>query len=86
MEVWLIPIGTIQFKSQLDRIILSIYFPDYEKLKSCVETFTPYNRKLILEEQLWMSIDFYFDHDQALINSIQDYRESLYILIYTVCD
>jgi hypothetical protein len=39
--------------------------PNYEKLKSCVEIFTPYNQTLC------MSIDFYFDTDQALINSVQ---------------
>ncbi len=30
-------------------------FPNYEKLKSFVETFATYNSTLIIEEQLWMS-------------------------------
>ncbi len=71
MEVWLIPFGIMQFKSQLDRWIFNLYFPNYEKLKSCVETFTPYNQTLNLEEQLCMLYDLYFDTEQALINSVQ---------------
>ncbi len=47
-------------KSQLDRWILSLHFPNYEKLKCFVETFTSYNQILIFEEQLWMPYkDFY---------------------------
>ncbi len=38
-----------------------------------------------------MSIDFYSDTDQELINNVQDYRESsleahYYTPIYTVCN
>jgi hypothetical protein len=37
-----------------------IYFTNYEKLKSFVETFTTYNQILIFEQQLCTSnIDFY---------------------------
>jgi hypothetical protein len=70
MEVWLTPFGFMQFKSQLDRCIFNLYFPNYEKLKYCVETFTPYGQTLC------MCIGFYFDTYQAKINSVQDYRES----------
>ncbi len=66
----------MQFKSQLDRWISIIYFPNYKKLKSCVETFTPYNQTLFLEEKLCMSIDFYSYTDQELINNVHDYRVS----------
>jgi hypothetical protein len=46
-----------------------LYFPNYEKLNSFVETFTPYHQILIFEEQLCMSnMDFYFETDQAQIN------------------
>ncbi len=38
--VWLIPLGIMESKSQLDRWILSIY-SNYEKLKSFMETFVP---------------------------------------------
>ena len=86
MEVWLIPFGIMQFKSQLDRWIFNLYFPNYEKLIYCVETFTPYSQTLC------MCIGFYFDTYQAKINGVQDYRESslklttTYTPIYTVCD
>ncbi len=43
-----------------------IYFPNYEKLKSSVKTFTPYNQILIFKEQLCYAI---FDIDQAQLNS-----------------
>ncbi len=43
-----------------------IYFPNYEKLKCFVVTFTSYNQILIFEEQLCMSYKiFIFDTDQA---------------------
>jgi len=46
--------------------MFSIYFPNFEKLKSFVDTFTPYNQILIFEEQLCMTnMDFYIDTDQA---------------------
>jgi hypothetical protein len=34
------------------RYMYSIYFPNYENLKSFLETLTPYNQILIFEEQL----------------------------------
>jgi len=43
-------------KSQLDSSIFSIYFPNYEKLKSFVETFTSQNQILIFKEQLCVSV------------------------------
>ncbi len=43
-------------KSKLGRWIFSQYFPNYEKLKSFVETFTPFNQILIFKEQLCMYI------------------------------
>jgi hypothetical protein len=51
--------------------MFSIYFPNFEKLKSFVETLTPYNQILILEEQLCKCIsnmDFYIDTDQTRIS------------------
>ncbi len=45
-EVWLIPFGIMQSKSQLDRWIFNIYFPNNEKLKYFVKTFTPHNQIL----------------------------------------
>ncbi len=41
IEVWLIPFGITQSKSELDRLIFGINFPIYKMLKSFVETFTP---------------------------------------------
>jgi hypothetical protein len=42
-----------------------------KKLKSYVETFTPYNQIFIFEKHLCMSnVDFIFDIDQAQINSV----------------
>jgi hypothetical protein len=52
--------------SFLDHVIqilikqINIYVPNYEKLNTFVETFTPYNQILIFEEQLCMAdMDFY---------------------------
>jgi hypothetical protein len=60
IEVWLISFRVMESKSQLDKLIFSIYFSNYEKFKYFVETFTPYNQKLIFEEHLRMSnMDFY---------------------------
>jgi hypothetical protein len=61
-------------KSQSERWILSLYFPNYDRLKSFVETFfTPYYQVLSFKEQLCMSnMDFYIwycDIDQAQLNS-----------------
>jgi hypothetical protein len=39
---------------------LQYIFPNYEKIKSFVETLTPYNQILIFENQLCMfNMDFY---------------------------
>jgi hypothetical protein len=40
--------------------VFSIYFPNYEKLKCFVKTFTPYNQILVFEGKLLLSnMDFY---------------------------
>ncbi len=57
-------------KSQLGRWIFSIYFPNYEKLKSMAETISPYIQILIFKEQLCMSnMDFYILYWTAQLNS-----------------
>jgi hypothetical protein len=49
-----------------------ICFPNYEKLKSFVKTFTPCNQIFIFKEQLWVNMDFFmFVTDQAQINRVQ---------------
>jgi hypothetical protein len=71
IEIWLILFGIMKFKSQLERWILRIYFPNYEKFKYFVETLTAYNQKLIFEEKvcipMWI---FIFATDHAQINSV----------------
>ncbi len=65
---WLMPFEVMWSKSRLHRWFFSLCFPNYEKLKCFVETFTSYNQILIFEEQLqyvcpiWL---FIFDTDQA---------------------
>jgi hypothetical protein len=54
IEVCLIPFEIFYSKSHLERCIFCKYFPNREKLKSIVETFTPYNKNLIFEGQLSM--------------------------------
>ncbi len=46
---------------------LCTYFPNNEKLKSFVETFTTFSQILIFDKQLWI---FIFDTDHAQINSV----------------
>ncbi len=46
-------------------------FHNFEKLKSFVETFTPYSQILIIEEPYeWKVWIFIFDTDEAQINSV----------------
>jgi hypothetical protein len=55
----------MESKSRLDRWIFKLYFPNYEKLKSFKETFTPYNQIFTFEEQLgtcMCNFNFYIWH------------------------
>ncbi len=80
-ELWLIPFVIMWSKSRLDIWMFVIYFPNYEKLKSFVETFTLYNQLLIFEEQLCISnIDIIFDSDQTEINNADIYIYNTYCL------
>jgi hypothetical protein len=58
MVVWLIPFGIMLSKSQLDRGIFNIYFLNYEKLESFVETLT--KKLLVFKDQFCgCNMDFY---------------------------
>ncbi len=59
------------FQISIRKMHFSKDIHNYEKLKSFVETFTPYSQILIIEEPLWMSsVIFIFDTDPAQINSV----------------
>jgi len=62
----------MKFKSQLDRWIFNIFFPNYEKLKYFVVTFIPCNQILIFEGTIiYVKYGFYiFNTEQTQINSV----------------
>jgi hypothetical protein len=64
---------------QMNFQYISLNLPNYEKLKSFVNTITPYNQTFIFEEQycnVWPMWTFIFENDQAQIYSVHVLKSS----------